>query len=200
MAISCFEKAIAAIDAANSEDPNVEIHEGRAYPKELLYGQRMTAWLERLRPDAPEALRLACRAQHIQRWKISRDLFPRDRRGYLLWRKQLYGFHADVAATLLRDAGYDDAAIERVAALIRKKRLGADPDAQTLEDAACLVFLDCHFPEFAAKMEPGKVIGILRKTWKKMSGPARELALTLSYPDIARNLLEQALAAPDAPE
>ncbi len=200
MDASRFERAFAAIDAANSEDPNVETHEGRAYPKELLYGRRMSAWLDRLRPDAPETLRLACRAQHLQRWKVPRDTFPRDRRGYLLWRKQMYDFHAELAAALLREAGYGDAEIERVASLIRKRRLGADPDAQSLEDAACLVFLEYHFPEFAGKTEPEKMAGILRKTWEKMSGPARELAQSLPYPDAVRGLLEKALAAPDAPE
>jgi len=124
-----FERAVAAIDAANSEDPHVEVFEGHEYPKELLYGQRMSAWLERLRPDAPEALRLACRAQHVRRWAIPRDTFPMDRRGYLIWRKQLYGFHADTVAAILREVGYDDETIDRVAALVRKRRLGADPDA-----------------------------------------------------------------------
>ncbi|HNR29963.1 MAG TPA: DUF4202 domain-containing protein [Candidatus Hydrogenedentes bacterium] len=192
-----FERAVAAIDAANSEDPHVEVFEGHEYPKELLYGQRMSAWLERLRPDAPEALRLACRAQHVRRWAIPRDTFPMDRRGYLIWRKQLYGFHADTVAAILREVGYDDETIDRVAALVRKRRLGADPDAQSLEDAACLVFLEHHFAGFAEKTDEEKIIGILRKTWGKMSAAARAHAGTLAYSEDARKLLERALAARD---
>ena len=56
------------IDAANRADPNTETVGGVEYPKELLYSQRMSAWLERLRPDASEVLRIAARAQHLERW------------------------------------------------------------------------------------------------------------------------------------
>ena len=44
-----------AIDAANSHDPNQE--DGQ--PVELLYGQRMSAELDRLFPDASDPL-LSC--------------------------------------------------------------------------------------------------------------------------------------------
>ena len=56
------------IDAANRADPNTETAGGVEYPKELLYSQRMSAWLARLRPDASDVLRIAARAQHLERW------------------------------------------------------------------------------------------------------------------------------------
>ncbi len=65
--------AIRAIDAANADDPNTEIAGGERLPKELLYGRRMSTWLEQLEPRAPEPLRLAVRAQHIRRWEIPRS-------------------------------------------------------------------------------------------------------------------------------
>ncbi|NQV25970.1 MAG: DUF4202 family protein, partial [Rhodopirellula sp.] len=46
--------------------------DGKARPAELVYSERMTAALERFAPDAPEALRLAARAQHLQRWQLPR--------------------------------------------------------------------------------------------------------------------------------
>ena len=42
-----YQRALAAFDAANAEDPNREIAEGREYPKELLYAQRMSEMLAR---------------------------------------------------------------------------------------------------------------------------------------------------------
>ncbi len=62
-----FERAIALFDAANAQDPNKETADDQELPKELLYAQRMTEMLERFAPDASDAVRLACRAQHIQR-------------------------------------------------------------------------------------------------------------------------------------
>ena len=69
---SAFDKSIALIDAANSEDPNRETADGKDWPKELLYSHRMSDMLQRYAPDADEAMQLAIRAQHVQRWKSRR--------------------------------------------------------------------------------------------------------------------------------
>lgn len=187
------EAAFAAIDAANAQDPNVESVEGVAQPKELVYGRRMTGWLERLRPDAPTALRIAAKAQHIRRWEIPRDSFDMDRRGYLMWRKRLYAFHAECATEILRGLGAEEALIERVAFLLQKRQLNSDADTQSLEDAACLVFLEFHFHEFLKKTAPDKIPGIVQKTWGKMSAQAHEFALGLPHTPEALAAIKQAL-------
>jgi hypothetical protein len=191
---SRLERALARFDAANAEDPNQEPAESGPQPRELLYGQRMSAWLEALRPDAPEPLRLAARAQHLRRWEVPRDSYPMDRKGYLTWRKYLYGFHAEKAEAILREVGYDDATIARVRFLLEKRQLNRDPDTQSLEDAACLVFLQYHIAEFAARTPEDKMIGIIQKTWGKMSNRGRGFALTLNFPPEVHALLMRALA------
>ncbi|MGO8670009.1 MAG: DUF4202 domain-containing protein [Capsulimonadaceae bacterium] len=191
---SKYDEAIERIDAANADDPNVEIVDGRPTPKELVYGRRMSAWLARLYPEASEPLRLAVRAQHIRRWTSPRSTYPMDRRGYLRWRTDLKNFHAETASAILRDAGYDDPVIDTVASLLRKEGLRENPDAQALEDTACLVFLDHYFADFASQQEPDKVVEIVRKTWAKMSEIGRSAALTLSLPDSAGALVSRALA------
>ena len=191
-----FETAIARFDAANAEDPNVEEVNGVAHPKELLYAQRMTAWLDRLAPDASEALRLAARAQHIRRWAIPRRDYPMTRTGYLRWRTTLYRFHADTAGGILREVGYDDATIAAVQSLLRKERLKRNPDMQCLEDVICLVFLESYFADFAPQVDEPKVLDILRKTWKKMAPPGQAAARDLALPPAAQALLERALATP----
>ena len=182
---SVFHAAIQRIDAANAQDP---------HGKELLYSQRMSAWLERIEPSASEALRLATRAQHIRRWAIPRSDYPMDRIGYLKWRTTLYKFHADEAARILREVGYDEPTIDRVAALVRKEQIKTDPDAQTLEDVICLVFLENYFADFAAGHDEDKVINILRRTWRKMSERGHKTALTLEIPPAAKRLVERALS------
>ena len=52
---------------------------------------------------------------------------------------------------------------------MRKERLRADAEAQTLEDVACLVFLRHYAASFAAKHPEEKVLDILVKTQRKMS-------------------------------
>lgn len=189
-----FEEAVRRIDEANAVDPNVEIVDGQPEPKELVYGRRMSAWLDGLYPDASEALRLAARAQHIMRWSIPRSSFPMDRRGYLRWRTDLKSFHAETARAILADLGYEEADIAAVQSLLRKEGLRENPETQALEDTACLVFLENHFADFAAQHDDEKVIDIVRKTWAKMSPLAHDAALKLDFPESAKSLILRALS------
>jgi hypothetical protein len=176
----CYQAAIEAFDKANSEDPNKEIFEGKEYPKELLYAQRMTAMQERYAPDASEAVKLAVRAQHIQRWKSPRSDFTMDKPGYMLWRTGLYKFHAETAGNLMKSVGYDDEMVERVKTIISKKGLKTNPETQLMEDVVDLVFIEHYMVAFASghpEYDEEKWILIIRKTWLKMSEQAHEFAL-----------------------
>jgi hypothetical protein len=197
-----YRRAVDRFDAANRQDPNRTRLGGVEYPDELLYAQRMTQWLERLEPDASEALRLAVRCQHLCRWMIPRGQFPMTRAGYHAWRTTLARFHAEKAGEILRGEGYDEPAVARVQSLVRKERLKSDAEAQTLEDVACLVFLENEFAEFAARHDEAKVINIVARTWRKMSDRGHAAALGLDLPADARRLIGKALGPPPpgAPE
>ena len=189
-----LETVIDWIDAANADDPSVEILEGVSEPKALLYGKRMSAWLERGYPESSEPLKIAARGQHIRRWEVPRESYPATREGYLKWRTYLYGFHADCVAALMQEAGYDSSAIDRVKSLLQKRGIKTDPEAQALEDVICLVFLENYFAEFAATQNGEKLLNIVRKTWGKMSDKGHELALQLPFTQPVQELLAQALA------
>jgi len=177
-----FEKAIAAFDAINAQDPNQVSADGKEYPKELLYAQRMTDMQHRFAPDASEAVQLAVRAQHIKRWAIPRSEYPMTPIGYKQWRIRLYKFHADLAAEVLREVGYDEEIIARVHSIVRKEALKLNPETQMMEDIVDLVFLEHYLEEFVNKYGSAgeaKMIDILRKTWKKMSSKGHEAALSI---------------------
>ena len=180
-----LSEAIARIDAYNAEDPE---------DKQLLYSQRMTGWLDKIEPDASEALRIAARAQHIGRWTSPRESYPMDRAGYKRWRTDLLSFHAETTAGILREVGYDEDLIGRVASLLKKKNLKTDPDCQTLEDVICLVFLEFEFEEFATQHDEEKLVHILRRTWIKMSERGHRAALGLDLPNHLAALVSKALS------
>jgi hypothetical protein len=188
-------RAIAAIDAANAGDPVALTLGGVSRPKELWHAKMMSAWVERLRPGPPEPLLLAARAHHLRRWRVPRDSYPEGRHGYLRWRTDLHAFHAREAAAILAAQGYTPAEIERVGQLIRKDGLGRDGEVQVLEDALCLVFLETQLLEIAPRLDREKMLGVLRKTWKKMSPSAQDLALALTLPEEASELVRDALEA-----
>lgn len=190
-----FDATIAAFDAANAEDPNLD--EGQ--PKELLYARRMSEMLARFAPDASEAVRLAVRAQHIQRWKTPRSSYPADRQGYLQWRTGLYKFHAETAGRIMAEHGYDPETIERVKAAVGKKGLKVNAETQLLEDVTDLVFLEHYIAGFAAQhpdYSEEKWIDILRKTWQKMSAEARAFVLAgkVSLPEALTPLILKAVS------
>ena len=184
-----LQQVLARIDQLNAQDPTQELLEGTPQPRELVYARRLTRWALRLAPDASEALRIAARGQHVQRWTIPRSRYEMNRRGYLRWRETLKTFHADTVAGLMREAGYPGETIERVRRLMTKKELGRDPETQSLEDALCLLFLETQFADLRRKTAPEKMRAVVQKTWKKMSEPARALALTVPLAEDDRQFL-----------
>jgi hypothetical protein len=191
---SRFLGAIAAFSAANAADPNTARDGDSERPRELLDAERLAAWVERLEPNASEALRLAARCQHLRRWEVRRSDYETGRIGYLKWRKALARFHADRAAEVLRAVGYDAGTLERVRRINMKQDITEDRDVQTMEDALCLSFLEYELEEFAAKHPEEKTVDILFKTWNKMSARGRDAALALQLSGRGAALLEKALA------
>jgi hypothetical protein len=189
----CHAEARKLIDAAHAMDPN---RTASGLPAELVYADRMEAWVLRLVPNAPELLRLAARAQHLERWSVPRSTFPMDKPGYHAWRRSLYTRQAERARTLLLEAGVPVKEAEDVATWVSKTGLKTNPGTQALEDAACLVFLENEISAFAgqhAEYPREKLIDILRKTWRKMSPPAQRAALGLALPPAIAELVREAV-------
>jgi hypothetical protein len=189
-----FEKALAAIDSAHAEDPNRVTINGTEMPYEVHYAQKCTSYLEKRAPDAPDHLRLAIRAQHFRRWEVPRSSYPMTRPGYHSWRTFLKKRQAQLVSEICIQSGYDSETAERVGALIRKEDLKKDEETQILEDVACLVFLDDQFEAFEKEHDEEKILGILRKTWGKMSEEGHELALGMGMEGRPKELVEKALA------
>lgn len=189
-----LDDVLSAIDNINKEDINTTTVDGVAHPKELLYGQYMSACLNQYWPNANDNLKIAVRAQHIKRWHLKRAEYPTGKAGYLTWRKELGVFHAATTKALMLEHGYSEDQAETTASIIRKEKLKSNQDSQTLEDVACLVFLQYYFDEFAAKHTEEKIIRIVQLTWRKMSEQGHTIALTLTLPEHLATLVNKALS------
>ena len=177
-----YARARELIDAAHAADP-ARSADGR--PAELVYADRMEAWVARLVPDATPLLLLAARCQHLERWSVPRASFPEGKAGYLNWRKSLYGKQAARAKELLLAAGVSAAEADEAATWVSKTGLKTNPGTQALEDAAVLVFLENEIGAFAAQHAEyprAKFVDILKKTWRKLSPRAQAMARGLELP------------------
>jgi hypothetical protein len=188
-----FDDVIAAIDDANARDPKLVGIDSGAVPAELLYGRRMSDALGRMDPNASELLRIAVRGQHVERWTSSRTGYSPGRAGYLKWRNDLKEFHARRLGEIMTAAGYEPDEAARVGALVRKERMRSDPEAQMLEDVACIVFLTHYLADFMGKTDEAKLARILAQTWTKMSVQGRAYADKLDLPPSVVALLERGL-------
>lgn len=186
--------ALRLIDEAHAQDPKKILIDDMEKPYELHYSQKMSSYLQKRNPSASDTLRLAIRAQHFRRWEIPRDSFAMNKVGYFAWRTYLKKRQADMAEKICLDCGYSQNDASRVAHLIRKEDLKKDEDTQTLEDVACLVFLDDQFEEFEKHHDEEKIVKILQKTWAKMSEKGHELALSLPMNEKCQDLVSKALA------
>jgi hypothetical protein len=189
-----FDAALAAIDAANADDPNTIVIDGVDRPKEQAHAEAMTGWVQRLDPAATEEQLLAARAHHLRRWSIPRASYPDGRAGYLKWRTTLRKQHAAEVGDIMHAAGYGDAEVERVQQIIAKVGLGKDPAVQAHEDALCLVFVETQLAELADQLGDDKTVDVIAKTAKKMSERALGLAAALPLGDHERALLQRALS------
>ncbi len=194
MTLSKLQTVLSAIDEINSQDPNQTVLDGKKQPKELLYGRYMTNCLEQYWPGADELLQIAVRAQHIKRWHLKRTEYDIGKAGYFKWRIAQGKFHAELTKSLMIEHEFSEDDAEITAKVIRKEKLKSNLDSQTMEDVACLVFLQYYFDEFAAKHNEEKIIRILQKTWAKMSDKAHDIALTLTLPEHLAILVSKALS------
>lgn len=193
MADQRYDRVIKAIDAYNRQDPTQVMDQGQMRPHELVYAERLSRWVERCLPMGSDELRIAARGQHIGRWTIPRNRYPMDRGGYLRWREELKRFHSDTVVSLMKESGFRPDQMERVRSLILKKNLQVDAEAQALEDALCLLFLETQFDDLRGKTPDPKMKEIVRKTWKKMSPAAHEMALQLPLEPAQRSFIQAAL-------
>jgi hypothetical protein len=162
-------KALRDIDAANAQDPKKEA---------LVYGERMSAELARLFPDATEVLQIAARGQHVERWLLPRTDFPEGKEGYFAWRREQARRHAERVGGIMAAAGYATADCDRVGVLLRKEGIKRDAEVQALEDVICFTFLRWYFADFAASRGADEVLDIVTKTARKMSDVGRAQVLT----------------------
>lgn len=94
------------------------------------------------------------------------------------------------------ESGYTAEEAARVGAMVRKADLKkGDAETQTLEDVACLVFLDDQLDNFEKQLaDEEKMVDILRKSWGKMSEKGRAEALNMQMSDKGKELVTRALA------
>ncbi len=189
--MSAPSELVAAIDAANAHDPNLIADR----PLALVQGERATAWLSRLVPDASLALQCAVRGHHVRRWTIARATYPEGRAGYLRWRRDLKAVHAATLEELLPAHGVAAPVVARAAELVAKRAPATDPEQQAFEDVVCLVFLETQYEALIDKLaDDDKMVAVLRKTLPKMSAAGIALAGSAELHPRGRELLARASA------
>jgi hypothetical protein len=194
-----YDTAIAAIDRLNATDPRMEVDgSGTRRARELVYSDHMIACLAHLYPAASECLRLAARAQHICRWQIARSDYPLGREGYNAWRAACRDHHAALVRRIMQDSGYPEPDIAHVVKLIRKEELKRDAESQALENVVGVVFVTHYLQDFVAghgDYDEAKLLGILRKTMRKLDGVGHAAIRDISLPAAHKSLVEKSLSS-----
>lgn len=188
-----LKNAIHELLAAHLQDPNMESWNDGVYPAEWLYIQRITERLTSFCPEASEELIIAANSQHLYRWEIERKSFPEGRIGYYQWRNYLSEYQALKAREIILKAGFDADFADQVKTIVKKENIFMNPEAQTLEDVVCLVFLEFYLDEFMNDKTELNMATIILKTWNKMSEKGHQEALKIKYSDTALPVIKKAL-------
>jgi hypothetical protein len=185
-----FDAAVAAIDAANGDDPNRVMVRGVEQPLALAHGRIAAEWVVLLSPGADDAVRLAARAHHLRRWELPRAQYEAGRAGYLRWKRDQRARHAADLGTLLAAVGYEADVIAAAQAAVLRQGAGG----QFVEDAACLVFIETQLAAVAAQLDRDHLVQVIRKTAKKMSPAALAAVAQIPLGAAEQELLAEALA------
>lgn len=180
----------ATIDEVNATDPN-RLGEK---PLALAQGQSASTWLGKLSPDAGPELQLAVRAHHLRRWELKRADYPEGRAGYLKWRRDNKAHQANALSSLMDADGWSAESICQARTLLGRTKLKTDPETQTLEDAACLVFIESQFDDMTDRLDHDHMVSVVSKTLKKMSDAAITLAGSIALSDASQAVLSDAVA------
>lgn len=187
--MAMFTEAMARFDEINRQDPRRQLFQGQEYPRELIFSQRVTFWLNQLNPNPSEGVQLAARSHTVCRWEVPRDRYESNTLGYHEWRGKTAEHSAATATKILSELGFSEELKKRVTSLITRTLPGKDNEAQLLEDADCLAFCEIKFEDYAKQWDKEKSKRILKGTWSKMSPAARLMADELSIAPQLRQFL-----------
>ena len=190
--------AIERIRSGLTEDPRREVVGGKEGPRDLLFTERVVEWVRRLSPNPSDALILASWGHVLYRWRLPRESQPKTTPGYHKWRRAQAKLSADQVDAVLKDEGVDPETTAAVRSLILKANFPSDPDAQILEDADCLSFLELKLESYVPEWEEDKLVRILKGTWEKMSEHAHALAQGLfgQKVNLPQKVLDKILSNP----
>jgi len=188
-----WDRIIGAIDEYNLADPISEVFEDETLKSEVVYSIRVTRWIQRLVESPSKELLVAARGAHIGRWEVPRKRYPEGLKGYYEWKTFLLKHHAEKVREILVLYKIDPITITTITNIIMRKNLKENSDAQALEDAVCLVFLEMQLLPLMTKTTEDKVINAIQKTWKKMSLRGQEMALSIDLPNEAKQVIKKAL-------
>lgn len=191
--MTAFERVLSAIDDYNKKDTKSEIFEGQSLASEIIYSIKVSRWVKLLNENPSEELLIAARGAHIGRFEIPRENYPTGLKGYYQWKSYLLQYHSEKVAAIMQANSYSQSSIKIVSDIIMRKNIKTNAEAQTLEDAVSLIFLEYQLLPLMAKTTEEKVLNAIVKTWSKMSTLAHAKALKLPLPTNAKEVIEKAL-------
>ena len=187
-----YNDALKLIDKAHNEDPAYVTIDGNKVSDEFLYSERMLNQLLAYYPDSNPFIKLSAKCHHLKRWEVDRKLYPMDKQGYFNWRRVVAKHQLNIAKEILTKAEFSEEEIDKVISCLKKENIKRIPEAQIIEDVACMVFIQFYLEEFAKPHQDDKVIDILYKTMLKMSDPGIETCKKLPLSNKVAHLVKKA--------
>jgi uncharacterized protein DUF4202 len=179
------------------------------YPYNRTHLLKSLEWLDRIAPGSSESVRLATLTHDMER------AFPGPDQPVASPGKmndpQYYAAHsarsARIVGAWLREQGLDEPAVLQVEELIRAHEVGGSPEANLVQAADSLSFLETNIDLFIGMLQKGsrtynEVAAKFQETYERIQVPlAREIALPMYKDAMARlNSANRQLSSPTVTE
>jgi hypothetical protein len=173
--VSRVQTAINLLDKAHAADPFPHPQTGR--PRELVFAERATGWLQLVSTDPSPELRLAIRGHKLEGWKVRRE-------------QQRCG-------EFLAQAGVGEL-VARVNELLTRRGDPSDPEYVAYQDAVALTNMDGLVESHMSGtgLQKDAFLALLCKEWKELSPQAQQVGLDYlinPLPDATRDEVKSEL-------
>jgi len=152
-------------------------------PEDYDHALNTLMWVRKLRDDNDPLLEIAALGHDIERAmeevKVKRGEFA----DYDSFKRAHAENSARIVSQIMRECGWDEASVCRVADMIRLHETGGDEMSDLLRDADALSFFEVNLPHYFKRHDLGEVEARCRWGYNRISSRHRHLVGTFQYPD-----------------
>ena len=172
----------------------LDIVKASQVPEDYPHALNTAKWIRKLGVQDAPLLEIAALGHDIERSMAGVKVRRSDFSDYDSFKAAHAENSARIVARIMRECGWDEASVDKVARIIRLHESGGDEEADLLRDADSLSFFEVNLPYYFQRHDLAEVERRCRWGYGRISSKLRNLVREFRYSDKKLNQLIQKIA------